>query len=162
MLILGSLPGTVSLAAGEYYAHPRNLFWSLVGAVIARDDLPTLPYGDRTRVLLASGLGLWDVYASARRDGSLDSAIREAADADLQGLIAALPRLHAIAFNGAAAARAGRRLLSGCALALVDLPSSSPAHAAMPLATKRERWLRLKEFLDEPLNPPPAMDIGNP
>ena len=125
-----------------------------------RPDLPELPYRERTEVLRRAGVGLWDVFTSARRKGSLDSAIRDPARADLAALIAALPRLRAIAFNGKAAATAGRRALSGYTLPLIDLPSSSPAHAAMPLALKRERWLALKEFLDEPLNPSPAMDIG--
>lgn len=160
MLVLGSLPGTASLAAGEYYAHPRNLFWRLVGAVIDRPDLAQLTYAERTQALLGNGIGLWDVFASARRAGSLDSAIRDAAPADLHALIHALPRLRAIAFNGKAAASAGRRVLAGCSSPLIDLPSSSPAHAAMPFAAKRERWLGLKEFLGKPLNPPPAMDIG--
>lgn len=158
--MLGSLPGAASLAAGQYYANPRNLFWHLIGEVIDCPDLPDLPYAQRTDALLSADVGLWDVFASARRIGSLDSAIRDPAHADLRALIAALPRLRAIAFNGKAAATAGRRALSGYTLPLIDLPSSSPAHAAMPLAVKRERWLALKEFLEEPLNPSPAMDIG--
>lgn len=151
MLILGSLPGEASLAAGRYYAHPQNQFWRLAGAVIGRADLPALDYDDRLGALLAAGVGLWDTVASARRSGSLDSAIREAEHAPLAGLLAALPALRAVAFNGGTSARIGRRLLANSAAAglprLVDLPSSSPAYAAMPFAEKRERWRILEEFL---------------
>jgi len=147
VLVLGSLPGAASLAAGRYYAHPQNRFWSLAGAVIGREDLPALPYDERLAALLGAGVGLWDTIASAVRAGSLDAAIREAEEAPLRALAATLPALRAVGFNGATAARIGRRALAGTDLALIDLPSSSPAYAAMGLAAKRERWLALAAFL---------------
>ncbi len=147
VLILGSLPGEASLAAGRYYAHPRNQFWRLTGAAIGREDLPSLGYDERLAALLAAGIGLWDTVASAVRPGSLDAAIREAEHAPLAGLVATLPALRAVAFNGATSAKIGRRLLADAPVHLVDLPSSSPAHAAMSVAGKRERWLILRQFL---------------
>jgi TDG/mug DNA glycosylase family protein len=98
-------------------------------------------------VLIAAHIGVWDTIASATRPGSLDAAIREEEPAPLVELAATLPELCAVAFNGAKAAKIGRATLAGTSLALVDLPSSSPAHAAMSLATKRERWLELRPFL---------------
>lgn len=106
LLILGSLPGEASLAAGQYYAHPRNAFWRLMDGVTGR-DISSLPYEDRLVALQDIGIGLWDVIASAERSGSLDSAIRSPDTADLRGLIARLPALHAVAFNGGKAARLG-------------------------------------------------------
>ena len=147
MLILGSLPGEASLAAARYYAHPQNQFWRLVGAVIGREELAALDYEDRLQALIKAGIGVWDVLASAVRPGSLDAAIREVEHAPLAELIATLPQLRAVAFNGATAARIGRKLLADAPVSLVDLPSSSPAYAAMPLAEKRRRWLELQEFL---------------
>ena len=147
VLILGSLPGESSLAAGRYYAHPRNRFWQLAGAVIGREDLPALPYDARLEVLRGAGIGLWDTIASARRTGSLDAAIREIEAAPLRELVAVLPALRAVAFNGATSAKIGRRALHGTPLALVDLPSSSPANAAIPLDAKRARWLTLAQFI---------------
>ncbi len=147
VLVLGSLPGTASLAAGEYYAHPRNVFWPLVGALTGL-ELAALPYAERLAALLGARVGLWDVVASAVRPGSGDAAIEQAQAADLAGLVARLPALRAIGFNGATAARIGRRQLGDRpGLALVDLPSSSPAHARMPFAEKRARWSVLGEFL---------------
>lgn len=148
VLILGSLPGEASLAAQRYYAHPQNRFWHLAGAVIGREDLPSLGYDTRLAALLSAGVGLWDTIASALREGSLDAAIREAEHAELAELAAGLPRLRAVGFNGGASARIGRKLLAGGPLALIDLPSSSPAYAAMPFAEKRARWLELRRFLE--------------
>lgn len=147
LLILGSLPGEASLTAQRYYAHPQNLFWRLTGAVIGREDLAALEYAARLEALTSGGIGVWDTVASAVRSGSLDAAIREAEHAPLAELAANLPRLRAVAFNGKTAARIGRAQLAGSDLALIDLPSSSPAYAAMPFAEKREHWLQLKQFL---------------
>lgn len=146
LLILGSLPGEKSLAEQRYYAHPRNRFWHLVGPVIGC-DLAALAYADRLATLLAHHVGLWDVIASATRPGSLDAAIRDAEHNPLTDLVAKLPALRAVGFNGAKAAQAGRKLLATSALTLIALPSSSPAHAAMPLAEKQQRWLELRRFL---------------
>lgn len=147
VLVLGSLPGEASLAAGRYYAHPRNQFWTLVGGVIGRDLAP-LEYPERLSALAEAGIGLWDTIASAHRRGSLDAAIRGVEAAPLCELVAALPALRAVAFNGATSARIGRRLLPADAEpVLVDLPSSSPANAAMTLLQKQERWNLLRKFL---------------
>ena len=148
ILVLGSLPGDASLKAVQYYAHPQNAFWRLMGGVVGR-DLHAMAYDDRLEALRTAGVGLWDVIASAERRGSLDAAIRSPEAADLRGLIAGLPGLKVVAFNGAAAARGGRRTLAGLeGLTLIDLPSSSPAHAR-PLAEKAARWAVLKDHLTD-------------
>jgi double-stranded uracil-DNA glycosylase len=139
VLILGSLPGDASLKAGQYYGHPQNSFWRLVGGVIGV-DLVAMPYGERLDALKAAGVGLWDVIASAERPGSLDTAIRNAEATDLNRLVDSLPELQAIAFNGGTAARLGRRsLVDRVGIDLIDLPSSSPAHTR-PLAEKAAIW----------------------
>ncbi len=146
LLILGSLPGDASLRAARYYAHPRNAFWRLLGGVLG-EDLDTLAYEARLERLKARRIGLWDVIASAERSDSLDAAIRSPQAADLRGLVAGLPELRAVAFNGGLAARLGRRILEDQAgLVLLDLPSSSPAHAR-PLAEKAARWAALSDFV---------------
>ena len=110
-------------------------------------DLTALDYSERLTALRAARIGLWDTIASAIRSGSLDAAIREAEHAPLAELVARLADLRAVGFNGATSARIGRRALAGSALALIDLPSSSPAYAAMSFASKRERWLGLRGAL---------------
>lgn len=146
MLILGSLPGEASLKAQRYYAHPQNQFWRLAGHVIDRDLAP-LDYDARLEALLAARVGLWDTVASARRDGSLDAALREVEGAALGDLVATLSELRAVGFNGATSAKLGRKALGKTSLALVDLPSSSPAYASMSFAAKAQSWGRLREYL---------------
>jgi hypoxanthine-DNA glycosylase len=142
LLILGSLPGDASLAAGQYYAHPRNDFWRLIGGVLGC-DLVGLAYGARLDAIRAEGIGLWDVIAGAVRPGSLDAAISDPEASDLNALIATLPHLRAVAFNGVLASRQGRRTLSEVpVLKFIDLPSSSAAHAR-PFAEKAVAWSAL-------------------
>lgn len=146
LLILGSLPGQVSLAQRQYYAHPQNQFWRLIGAVVGQ-DLGTLGYDARLEALAAAGIGLWDVVGTATRVGSLDSAIRDHQPNDLVALAGRLPCLGAVAFNGSAAFKLGGRQFTATPLPLIALPSSSPAYAAMPFTTKRDLWLTLRRFL---------------
>lgn len=147
VLVLGSLPGERSLAAGRYYAHPQNRFWHLIGKVIGA-ELEPLDYDARLTALLEARVGLWDTVASAHRTGSLDAAIREAEHNALADLAASLPQLRAVGFNGQASARIGMLQLAHTDLALIPLPSSSPANAAIPLAEKEKLWGRLADFLD--------------
>lgn len=145
--MLGSLPGEASLAAGRYYAHPRNAFWRLMGEVVG-EDLEGLDYEDRLATLLRHRVGLWDVVGEATRPGSLDTAIRDAVHNDLATLVETLPDLRAVAFNGGKAAKAGAALLAGYAgrITLLSLPSSSPA-LTTPFARKAEAWSALRQAL---------------
>lgn len=146
LLILGSLPGARSLAARQYYAHPANQFWRLLGEVVGR-PLADMPYDDRLAALREAKVGLWDVIRSAERHTSSDSHIREAEAHDLAALVAGLPDLRMVAFNGGKAAAIGRKQLPPIeGVALVDLPSSSAAHT-IGFDAKRDRWLALRGAL---------------
>ncbi|HEX8444256.1 MAG TPA: DNA-deoxyinosine glycosylase [Allosphingosinicella sp.] len=145
LLVLGSLPGEQSLAESRYYAHPRNHFWALIGAVVDR-DLVRLDYQARLAALLGAGVGLWDVVASATRQGSLDTAIRDMQANPLAQLAATLPQLRALAFNGAKSAEVGRKALTESALEVIALPSSSPAYT-LSFEAKLARWMELRHFL---------------
>jgi hypoxanthine-DNA glycosylase len=114
--------------------------------VIGR-DLASLDYEARLAALLAAHIGLWDVVASARREGSSDAAIRDPVGNDLAGLASTLPDLRAIAFNGATAFRHGAKQLEGVpGIALVALPSSSPLHTVGATA-KQPAWDALRIYL---------------
>lgn len=153
LFILGSLPGDASLAAQRYYAHPRNQFWRLIGLLIG-EDLHALPYERRLELLAAHRIGLWDVVGSAVRAGSLDQAIRDPGHNPIEQLLDNYPDLQAIAFNGTTAAAMGRRLLGNArGIALIDLPSSSPANTR-PFVEKAAAWNRLGRFIAPPAEAP--------
>ena len=146
VLVLGSMPGGASLAAGQYYAHPQNRFWPILLDLL--DAEPGLSYAARTRLLKANGIALWDVLESCVREGSLDSAIQEASIVvnDFATFFRAHPRIEHIFFNGAKAEAAYRRHVvvclpdSGRPRRYARLPSTSPAHAALSFEKKRDAW----------------------
>lgn len=148
ILILGSLPGDRSLSHQQYYAHPQNQFWRLLSAVIGV-DLAGVTYEQKLRLLQNHNIALWDVVATAVRPGSLDTNLRQVVGNDLIGLVARLPKLQAIAFNGATAAKVGRLAGLRTGIKLLDLPSSSPAYT-IRFADKLLRWQTLKDYLHTP------------
>ena len=147
LFLLGSLPGDASLAARRYYAHSTNQFWRLLGLAIG-EELRPLSYEARLERLAARRIGLWDVIASASRKGSLDQAIRDAAHNRIEHLLHDFPDLQAIAFNGATAAAAGRKLIGNAppGISLIDLPSSSAANTTR-FDDKAQAWGALSQFL---------------
>ena len=138
LVVLGSFPGVASLQAQQYYAHPRNQFWPILSALWGL-DLVALPYPRRLEALLAHGLGLWDVYAACRREGSLDSAIEDARLNDLAALRRLAPQLQAVAHHGGESAR-HRRHTEALGLPVLRLPSTSPANASWSFERKLVAW----------------------
>jgi hypoxanthine-DNA glycosylase len=138
LVVLGSFPGVASLAAGQYYAHPRNLFWPILSALWGV-DLVAMPYRQRLAEVKRRGLGLWDVYARCRREGSLDQAIEDAEYNDLASLRRRAPALQAVAHNGGESARAMRHTAS-FGWAVWRLPSTSPANASWSFERKLAAW----------------------
>jgi hypoxanthine-DNA glycosylase len=142
ILVLGSFPGAASLAAGQYYAHPRNQAWRLLSALVG-EDLAGIPYAERVQRLLAHGYGLWDVLGSCERKGSLDSQIRQPAANDLARLRQLCPLLATVGFNGQTSGKYAPQFAEA-GLRTVILPSSSPAYAALSFEQKLELWRQLE------------------
>ena len=138
LVVLGSFPGAASLAAGQYYAHPRNQFWPIVGQLLGA-DLATLEYDARIALIEQLGLGLWDIYARCRREGSLDAAIEDGELNDLSSLRRRAPQLVAVAHNGGESARA-MRVTAALGLIVHRLPSTSPANASWSFERKLAAW----------------------
>ncbi|MDT8399356.1 MAG: DNA-deoxyinosine glycosylase [Pseudomonadales bacterium] len=149
ILILGSMPGAASLRAGEYYAHPRNAFWPIMGALFGAT--PMLPYAERIRVLGEAGIVLWDVLQSCVRPGSLDADIESLSVQinDFPALFARHPDIKWVFFNGSAAERYFRGhvlpKLMHLSLHCRRLPSTSPAHAALSYTQKLAAWRCVRE-----------------
>lgn len=144
VLILGSLPGQVSLARVQYYAQPRNAFWPIMGLLFGA--APELPYEERLARLTERGVALWDVCAQGRRPGSLDQKIDTASVVvnDIAGFLVTHPQTALVCLNGGKAGDLYRRMvaptLAASAPPSVTLPSTSPAHAAMSFDRKLEYW----------------------
>ena len=138
LVVLGSFPGIASLQAQQYYGHPRNHFWPILSA-LWQVDLRALPYEQRLDVLRDRGLGLWDVYAACRREGSLDSAIEAAEPNDLGALWRLAPGLRGVAHNGGESARA-MRVTRALGVPVWRLPSTSPANASWSFERKLQAW----------------------
>lgn len=143
ILVLGSFPGAASLAAGQYYAHPRNQLWRLLSAVLD-DDLASLPYQERLPRLLAHRVGLWDVLGACERQGSLDSAIRNPAANDFERLRVLCPLLETVGFNGQASGKFASQF-KAAGYRTVVLPSTSPAHASLSFEQKLASWSSLTD-----------------
>ncbi|MBS1218820.1 MAG: hypothetical protein H6R21_1953 [Proteobacteria bacterium] len=154
VLILGSMPGVESLRAAQYYAHPRNAFWRIMGDLVGAS--PDLPYAARTRKLRLAGIALWDVLAACVREGSLDAAIDEQSIIanDLVSFLVRHHRITHVYFNGATAERCFRLhvqpALEAEVLKTQRLPSTSPAHAARSYVEKLRAWRAILKPLATP------------
>jgi double-stranded uracil-DNA glycosylase len=151
VLILGSLPGAESLRRRQYYAHPRNIFWRIMGEFFGA--APELPYADRVKALIANDVALWDVCAAAHRSGSLDSAIdpKSVEANDFRSFYTRHASLRLVCFNGKkASALYDARVMRGLgadprAIRYIVLPSTSPAHARVSYAGKKSAWEVVRE-----------------
>jgi hypoxanthine-DNA glycosylase len=145
LLILGTLPGIVSLKLTQYYGHPQNKFWELLGSALDL-DLRSMTYPRRLKAVKARGVALWDVVADARRAGSLDAAIKDERHNDVLDLIRRR-RIRAVFFNGRVAMKMYERRFGKPTVPAFLLPSSSPAYASVPFKAKARGWRRLRAYL---------------
>jgi hypoxanthine-DNA glycosylase len=157
VLILGSFPSALSLAAHQYYANPRNAFWPIAGELFGFE--PDAPYERRLAALRPSGVALWDVLHRCRRAGSADAAIdpKSLVANDFGELFAEHPTITRVYFNGAKAAELYRRLVHPLErIHYQRLPSTSPAHA-VPLGAKLAAWQLISASIaSAALGAPPA------
>ena len=144
VLILGSFPGTASLQAREYYAHPRNHFWPILGAILD-EPLATLRYAERLARVRAHRVGLWDTIVACERRGSLDAAIRNAERGEVARARRVARALVAVCFNGGTAARA-EPVWRAAGYRTLVLPSTSPAYTR-PVAEKLAAWRAIAPLL---------------
>lgn len=142
LLILGSMPGRRSLEQNQYYAHPSNVFWKIMGELVGA--YPEIPYQERLAILRTAGIALWDVLDSCVRETSMDSDIRQEAANDFSSFFALHPHITQVFFNGSKAEQCFRKFVVDKQilppLKLHRLPSTSPAHAGLCYAQKLQAW----------------------
>ena len=153
IIILGSMPGVASLEAVQYYAHPRNAFWPIMGELFGVDHKAI--YESRISELEKLPLILWDTLQACYRPGSLDSNIdiNSAQANDFPALLRRFPEIRAIAFNGATSEKYFRKLVVPILVGVSDIellrmPSTSPANAGMNFEQKLVAWRRIRDFID--------------
>ena len=146
ILILGSMPGVTSLAQQQYYAHPQNRFWPLMARLLEDAAAPDA-YEERLRLLLRHHIALWDSIDTCQRDGSLDTAIHDAASNDFAAFFRQYPALHTVCFNGGKSAQVFKRynkeLLKASGLRFLELPSTSPANARWRFPMLLAAWQKI-------------------
>jgi hypoxanthine-DNA glycosylase len=145
VLILGTMPGRVSLRESQYYAHPQNAFWRIIGGILGFD--PAIAYPERVAAVQSAGIAIWDVLKACVREGSLDSAIDAASMVpnDFAAFLAEHPGIRRVCFNGATAQALYMKRIRPCLgndahLTYLRLPSTSPAHASLSFAEKARAW----------------------
>ncbi len=148
VLVLGTLPGEESLRRGEYYAHPRNLFWPIIFALFG--ERPASNYPERLAFLTAHRIAVWDVCELGERERSADTTIRLERPNTIDRLLDRHPLIRAVAFNGTTARRLyDRHFVRRTALTYLALPSTSPAHATIDFSAKLAHWTVLREALGQ-------------
>lgn len=149
VLIVGTIPGAESLRQQQYYANKHNHFWRVMASVLGLD--PGASYDERVRALLQKRVGVWDIFQSCYREGSLDTNIKEGLINDFIGLFKQYPDIRYVVFNGGKAhdtfkSKVGFKHFPG--VTFVRMPSTSPAHT-IPFTRKLEKWADLHSFLDD-------------
>ena len=146
ILILGSIPGKISLVKDQYYANERNAFWKIMATLLSFES--SIDYDQRVKQLKSGAVAVWDVLAMCTRESSLDSDIVESTIVpnDFGSLFGQLPNLTDVYFNGAKAEQSFMRYVHPNLtneykmLSYTRLPSTSPAHASMSFENKLKAW----------------------
>ncbi len=144
IMILGSMPSVESLRQKQYYGLPRNQFWKILRNLLKSGELNN--YEDKKRMLMSNHIALWDVVYSCRREGSLDSNMRDIKTNDFKYLLKTHTTLKAIFCNGQASYQLFRRTNKDIGLPIVVLPSTSPAYT-LSFDKKLAQWRKILKFI---------------
>lgn len=145
VLILGTMPGVMSLKKQQYYGFERNAFWRIIYNLFGSE--PDEDYEMRRGFLLSHGIALWDVLKACEREGSSDSEIRDPEPNDFESFYRAYPKIRDVCFNGGPAVRLYQRFVVKKGLSFYRLPSTSPAYT-MPYEKKLEQWRLVRKLLE--------------
>ena len=142
VLILGSMPGVKSLEVQQYYAHPQNRFWKVIGVICDEPSISEYSYDLKLKILLKNNIALWDTIKTCKRDGSLDFNIQDETPNDIKGLLKKYPNIKTICLNGNKSYFAFKKyfpVLLG-KYNCHKMPSTSPANARYSLDKLIAEW----------------------
>ena len=143
VLILGTMPGRVSLELNQYYGHPRNVFWKLLFTLF--NEPFSMDYEVRKNLALKNKVAIWDVLHACVREGSLDSAIQEEVPNYFEAFLKEHPHIEYIVFNGQKAAKFFHKHVKvSTSYHYITMPSTSPANAGVLFEKKLEEWSKIK------------------
>jgi hypoxanthine-DNA glycosylase len=145
VLILGSMPGVKSLEEQQYYAHPQNRFWKVMGHILGEPKLHEFDYGTKLKTLLKNNIALWDTIKSCRREGSLDSDIQNETPNDIRKLLKTYPNIETICLNGNKSYTAFKKYCPDLLekYTCLKMPSTSPANARYSLDILMREWTKI-------------------
>ncbi len=145
ILILGSMPGIKSLEEQQYYAHPQNRFWKVMGTICNEPKLSELDYETKLKILLNSNIALWDTIKSCKREVSLDSDIQNEKPNDIRKLLKTYPNIETICLNGNKSYSAFKKYFPDLLekYTCFKMPSTSPANARYNLDTLIQDWAKV-------------------
>lgn len=142
VLILGSMPGVKSLKEQQYYAHPQNRFWKVLGQICNVNTLQELDYSQKLTILLQNNIALWDTIKSCKREGSLDSDIQNEIPNNIKKLLKKYPNIENICLNGNKSYSAFKKYFPDLLQKYncYRMPSTSPANAKYSLDKLVQEW----------------------
>lgn len=142
ILILGSMPGVKSLKEQQYYAHPQNRFWKVLGQICNVNTLQELDYSQKLTILLQNNIALWDTIKSCKREGSLDSDIQNEIPNNIKKLLKKYPNIENICLNGNKSYSAFKKYFPDLLQKYncYRMPSTSPANAKYSLDRLVQEW----------------------
>ena len=147
ILILGSMPGVKSLEEQQYYAHPQNRFWKVMGVVCKEPLLYEFDYDNKLKTLLDNKIALWDTIQTCKREGSLDSDIQNEIPNDIRQLLKKYPQIKTICLNGNKSYSSFKKYFPDLTeeYNCLKMPSTSPANARYSLNALIEEWAEITE-----------------
>lgn len=150
VLVIGSMPGKLSLEKQQYYGNPRNHFWAIIGKLLAT-DIPE-NYNEKIRLLRQHRIGLWDSIKSCERKGSLDATIKNEVPNDFAALFKKYPQIKLILFNGGKSfevfkKHVGLETLENRAYEKMPSTSPIPGKNIKSFDEKVEVWRIIQQYL---------------
>ena len=143
ILILGSIPSTISRETNFYYAHKTNRFWPIL-SILFNTELKTNT--DKENFLLNNKIAIFDMIKECDINGSSDSSIKNIKINNLKPIIKN-SKIKYIFCTGKLSYNLYQKYYKDLNLECVYLPSPSSANATYSLERLLSEYKIIKEKL---------------